>query len=108
MTASILGWKPPAVTAVFLLLAAACSRPPTPPNPAPAATGPTAEAYTLGLGEIMGLQQMRHVKLWFAGQAKNWELASYELDELTEGFEDASPVACRPRRLGVVPKARAL
>lgn len=31
----------------------------------------------------------RHAKLWFAGQAGNWPLAEYELDELREGFEDA-------------------
>ena len=41
-----------------------------------------------GLGEMMSLQQMRHVKLWFAGQAENWELADYEVDELGEGFDD--------------------
>lgn len=46
-------------------------------------------AYTPGLGEIMALTSMRHAKLWFAGQAKNWELAEYELEELQEGFEDA-------------------
>jgi hypothetical protein len=32
---------------------------------------------------------MRHTKLWFAGQAGNWPLADYELDELQEGFDDA-------------------
>jgi len=47
------------------------------------------ETYKPGLGEIMGLQQMRHAKLWFAGENENWELAGYELDELKEGFEDA-------------------
>jgi hypothetical protein len=36
----------------------------------------------------MGLNQMRHAKLWFAGEAGNWELAAYELDELKEGFAD--------------------
>ena len=36
----------------------------------------------------MTLQQMRHLKLWFAGQAGNWPLADYELDELKEGYED--------------------
>ena len=36
----------------------------------------------------MSLQQMRHVKLWLAGQAGNWELADYEVDELGEGFDD--------------------
>jgi hypothetical protein len=46
------------------------------------------ETYASGLGEIMSLQQMRHLKLWFAGQAKNWPLAGYELDELKEGFDD--------------------
>ena len=46
------------------------------------------ETYASGLGEIMSLQQMRHLKLWFAGQAKNWPLADYELDELKEGFDD--------------------
>jgi hypothetical protein len=40
------------------------------------------------LGEIMTLQQLRHVKLWFAGRAGNWPLADYELAELNEGFED--------------------
>jgi hypothetical protein len=51
-------------------------------------TRSTPEAYVPGLGEMMSLQQMRHVKLWFAGQAENWELADYEVDELGEGFDD--------------------
>ncbi len=55
-------------------LAAACSR--------------QAAPYTPGLGEIMTLTQMRHAKLWLAGDAGNWPLASYELDELKEGFDD--------------------
>ena len=46
------------------------------------------QPYAPGLGEIMSLQQMRHAKLWFAGQAENWELAAYEIDELGEGFDD--------------------
>ncbi len=52
-------------------------------------TAGTAPAYTPGLGEIMSLQQMRHSKLWSAGEAHNWPLAAYELDELKEGFDDA-------------------
>ena len=40
-----------------------------------------------GLGEIMTLQQLRHIKLWFAGHAGNWPLADYEMGELNEGFE---------------------
>jgi hypothetical protein len=42
-----------------------------------------------GLGEIMTFTQMRHTKLWLAGEAANWDLAAYELDELEEGFHDA-------------------
>lgn len=46
--------------------------------------------FTPGLGEIMAQSATRHAKLWFAGQAKNWDLAAYEVDELYEGFEDAA------------------
>jgi hypothetical protein len=59
-----------------------------PPAPAPGPASATPEAYAPGLGELMTLQQMRHTKLWLAGQAGNWELAAYELDELGEGFDD--------------------
>ena len=51
-------------------------------------SGSAPESYTPGLGEIMTLQQMRHSKLWFAGQVANWDLASYEIKELGEGFDD--------------------
>lgn len=40
------------------------------------------------LGNIMGTVQLRHVKLWFAGEQANWPLAAYELHELEEDFED--------------------
>jgi hypothetical protein len=43
-----------------------------------------------GLTEIMILQQMRHIKLWFAGRAGNWPLADYELGELSDGFDDVN------------------
>ena len=45
-----------------------------------------------GLGEIMTLQQLRHIKLWFAGHGGNWPLADYELDDLGEGFDAVSKV----------------
>ena len=66
----------PVLAVIVSLSSAACRRQPEP------------EPYTPGLGEMMSLQQMRHVKLWFAGQAENWALAAYELDELGEGFDD--------------------
>ncbi len=45
-------------------------------------------SYVPGLGELMAGQQVRHAKLWFAGENKNWRLAAYEVDELKEGFDD--------------------
>ena len=39
-------------------------------------------AYKPPLGDIMGKIQLRHIKLWFAGKSKNWELASYEVEEI--------------------------
>jgi hypothetical protein len=73
-----------AVTSVLGLTA--CGRQSTPP--AAGSSSAASEAYAPGLGEIMSFQQMRHVKLWFAGQAGNWDLAAYEVDELGEGFDD--------------------
>lgn len=66
--------------ATVVLLAAGCSvKQPAPVQP---------KAYVIGLGEIMGQNQMRHAKLWFAGSNQNWPLAQYEVDELHEGFGD--------------------
>jgi hypothetical protein len=56
------------------------------------------ENYVPGLGEIMGSTQMRHAKLWFAGKAGNWDLASYELDEIREGMDDAVKIILCSRR----------
>jgi hypothetical protein len=63
-----------------------CGRRSTAASGGSSVAGP--EPYVPGLGEMMSFQQMRHAKLWFAGQAANWELAAYELDELGEGFDD--------------------
>src|SRR3954449_10698277 len=73
-----------AIAALAICLPPAAHALQTPPAPSPK----PQEPFTPGLGEIMTLQQMRHLKLWFAGQAGNWPLADYELDELKEGFED--------------------
>jgi hypothetical protein len=64
-----------AALAVVAAMSAACSR--------------EANAYAPGLGEIMTFTQLRHQKLWLAGDAGNWPLAAYEIDELEEGFQDA-------------------
>jgi hypothetical protein len=34
------------------------------------------------LGDFMGLTQLRHFKLWYAGRSKNWELADYEVENV--------------------------
>jgi hypothetical protein len=39
----------------------------------------TNEKFVPRLGDIMNAVQSRHMKLWFAGKALNWELAAYEL-----------------------------
>jgi hypothetical protein len=44
----------------------------------------------LHLSGIMAQQQMRHIKLWFAGAAGNWPLADYEIDGLKKGFDDVA------------------
>jgi len=54
-----------------------------------AAAQPAKESYAPGLGEFMTATQLRHAKLWFAGKARNWDLAAYEVDEIKEGLEDA-------------------
>ncbi len=51
---------------------------------------PAIEPYVQGIGEFMMATQVRHAKLWFAGKARNWKLAAYEIDEIKEGLEDAS------------------
>jgi hypothetical protein len=76
-----------AVTAAALFTAIAAS---AQEKSAPQAPALQDEPYQPGLGEIMALQQMRHIKLWFAGHAGNWPLADYEIGELKEGFDDVN------------------
>lgn len=66
-----------------------CREAPAAVAPTPVVRTPTAP-YSPGLGELMSLNQMRHVKLWFAGEGGNWKLAAYELDELKEGLDDVA------------------
>ena len=54
------------------------------------AAQPAAEPHAPGLGEFITATQLHHAKLWFVGQAKNWDLAGYEIDEIKEGLEDAA------------------
>jgi hypothetical protein len=51
---------------------------------------PATEQYVPRLGDIMNAIQSRHMKLWFAGKALNWELAAYELRQLEAGLMEAA------------------
>ena len=42
------------------------------------------------LVEVMGMAQIEHLKLWYAGKAKNWDLAAYELRQLTNSLAEAA------------------
>ena len=48
------------------------------------------ELYRPPLGDIMGKIQLRHIKLWFAGKTGNWELATYEVEEIKTSLESAA------------------
>jgi hypothetical protein len=55
---------------------------------ATSAAGEPAKPYEPGLVEYMMTVQSHHAKLWLAGNARNWELADYQADELKELLED--------------------
>jgi hypothetical protein len=76
-------------TVMFAALTANAQQKPA-PAAAPQAVNEPDQAMQPGLGEIMAVQQMRHIKLWFAGRAANWPLADYEIGELNEGFDDVN------------------
>jgi hypothetical protein len=61
-------------------------------------------AYHPELGEQMLTLQIRHARLWFAGQAQNWTLAVFELQEIKEAFDavveqNADHAIFQPQRL---------
>lgn len=46
------------------------------------------EIYKPGIGEFMMNVQAHHTKLWFAGKAGNWSLATFEVEEIKEALSD--------------------
>jgi len=78
------------ITATALTALAASAQESTKSKDQVPSQGAEEESHGPGLGEIMSLQQMRHIKLWFAGRAANWPLVDYEIGELKEGFEDVN------------------
>jgi len=59
------------------------------------------KSYFPGLGEFMGRIQVDHAKLWLAGEARNWELAAYQLGELKEVFADVQDLLPRYQNIPV-------
>jgi hypothetical protein len=51
---------------------------------------PSARQYAPRLVEIMNAAQLQHLKLWFAGKSKNWDLAAFELRQLTDSLAQAA------------------
>lgn len=51
---------------------------------------PNLKQYAPRLAAIMSAAQIQHLKLWLAGKAKNWELAAYELRQLTDSLAEAA------------------
>ena len=51
---------------------------------------PGGESYVPRLNDIMNLIQVEHAKLWFGGEARNWDLAAYELTQLSASLADAA------------------
>jgi hypothetical protein len=49
---------------------------------------PAAKTYVPGIEQFMTVIQTEHTKLWFAGSARNWELAAYQLGEIKEIMSD--------------------
>jgi hypothetical protein len=90
---------------VAAVTCAASSQPlPNPAQQSPPSSAPTQElpkSYIPGLGEFMGRIQTDHAKLWLAGQARNWELAGYQLTELKEVFSDVQDLIPRYQNIPV-------
>ena len=49
----------------------------------------------------MGRIQVDHAKLWLSGEARNWELAAYELGEMKEVFSDVQDLVPRYQNIPV-------
>jgi hypothetical protein len=53
-------------------------------------SAPAGDQYVPQLGDIMNAAQVRHQKLYFAGKARNWELAAFEARQLRGNLRDAA------------------
>ena len=53
-------------------------------------TATSTDQYVPRLGDIMNTVQTRHIKLWLAGKAQNWDLVAYELRQLKAGLLESA------------------
>jgi hypothetical protein len=84
-----------ASVALVLIGAVAASFAQTAPAPPPSAV-----PVVMTMGDLMNtLVQPRHLKLGLAGQAQNWPLAQYALDQLRAAF--ANIVSAKPKFSGM-------
>jgi hypothetical protein len=56
------------------------------PFATPPLTRHPSESAVGSLANIMATIQLRHIKSWFAGKAKNWDLLNYEAQKLEDDF----------------------
>ena len=49
-----------------------------------------SDKHTPRLSEIMRMAQTQHLKLWLAAKAQNWDLATYEAQQLKTSLADAA------------------
>ncbi len=55
---------------------------------APGPSLATEKPYVPDLGDFMGMTQLRHFKLFYAGRTQNWSLADYEIGQIRKSFEN--------------------
>jgi len=73
--------------AAFTILLPLAGRAQQPASPTPAAHE-APKTYVPGIEQFMNVIQNEHAKLWYAAQARNWELADYQLGEIKEIMGD--------------------
>jgi hypothetical protein len=78
--------------AIALMATAAALGEDTPPFAAssPPSPGQPDTSNLVSLGDIMGVTELRHIRLWYAAKSENWPLVSYEVDRITESLRRAA------------------
>jgi hypothetical protein len=83
-------------------LIATAQTPSPSPGQAPAGGGLTILEFKPAMDDLMTmLIQPRHLKLYYAGEAKNWKLAEFQLRELRQALARIGRTIPTYRRIGV-------